>query len=183
MVKEFDGSITDPVKIGDVSYNTLLYADHIVLISESKDGLQNCFNTLSDYCTAKQLEMKTYKYKIFVFNSNVNSFLNAFIYNGINLQTVKQYCYLGITLSYNGNLNTAITLLAEKSRKAYLRIKKSVGLNNPVTFLKNFLILLLSPYFYIAARFRVLMCLISYKSKMQLYQIVQSCHSFSNSTQ
>ena len=96
LVKEFGDSIIDPVKIGDVSLNILLYADDIpvVLISESKDGLQNCLKTLSDYCTAWQLEVNTNKSKILVFNSNGKSFLNEFVYNGINLQTVKQYCYI-----------------------------------------------------------------------------------------
>ena len=40
-------------------------------------------------------------------------------------------------MSYNGNLNTAITSLAEKARKAYFRIKKCVGLNNPSSLLEK----------------------------------------------
>jgi hypothetical protein len=42
---------TNPVVIGDVSLNILLYADDIVLLSESKGGLQNSLDELYRYCS------------------------------------------------------------------------------------------------------------------------------------
>ena len=40
----------DPVKIGDVSINSISWADDLLLISCSKEGLQSCLNKLNDYC-------------------------------------------------------------------------------------------------------------------------------------
>ena len=121
----------DPVVVGDVSLNALLYADDIVLLSDSKEGLQNCLNTLSNYCSFWKLQVNTEKSKVMVFNSNGKFFLNEFYYNGKSLETVNTYCYLGINIRYNGSFNVAITSLMEKARKAYFKIKKTIGLDNP----------------------------------------------------
>jgi hypothetical protein len=40
-------------------------------------------------------------------------------------------------LKCNGNFNVAISLLMEKARKAYFKIKKTIGLNNPCKLLEK----------------------------------------------
>ena len=52
---EFPSSITtdfsDPIFLPDgTKINCLLYADDLVLLSKSKQGLQHCLNTLSTFC-------------------------------------------------------------------------------------------------------------------------------------
>jgi hypothetical protein len=42
-----------------------------------------------------------------------------------------------MVLKFNGNFNLAINTLMEKARKAYFKIKKTIGLNNPCRFLKK----------------------------------------------
>ena len=66
-----------------------------------------------------------------VFNSNGKTYLNQFTYNIVDIETVENYCYLGMVLKFNGNFNMAINTLMEKARKAYFKIKKTIGLNNP----------------------------------------------------
>ena len=39
-----------PVKIGAVPINSISWADELLLISCSKEGLQSCLNKLNDYC-------------------------------------------------------------------------------------------------------------------------------------
>jgi hypothetical protein len=48
LVDDLNKDNTDPVVIGDTSVNILLYADDIVLLSQSKEGLQNSLNLLHD---------------------------------------------------------------------------------------------------------------------------------------
>lgn len=60
----------DPIIVGDNKINILLYADDIILISKSPNGLQNCLNALSLYCNLWKLEVNTAKSNIIVFNSN-----------------------------------------------------------------------------------------------------------------
>ena len=91
--------------------NTLLYADDIVLLSDSKEGLQNCLNALSNYCSSWKLQVNTEKSKVIVFNSIGKSFINELYYNDETLETVSNYCYLGINIRYNGSFNVFITSL------------------------------------------------------------------------
>ena len=43
-------SITDNVILGDIKLNCLLYADDLVLLSISKEGLQKSLDSLNSYC-------------------------------------------------------------------------------------------------------------------------------------
>ena len=45
----FDNSC-QPVTAYDIQINCLLYADDMVLLSESQSGLQMCLNKLNSYC-------------------------------------------------------------------------------------------------------------------------------------
>ena len=50
-----------------------------------------------------------------VFNSNGKTYLNQFTYNNVDLETVANYCYLGMVLKFNGNFNLAsINTLRER---------------------------------------------------------------------
>jgi Ni,Fe-hydrogenase III component G len=42
-----------------------------------------------------------------------------------------EHANLGVMLKCNGNFNVAVSLLMEKARKAYFKIKKTIELNNP----------------------------------------------------
>ena len=137
LTQVLNDNATHPVCIGDTTLNILLYADDIVLISESKSGLQCCLNILSDYCTSWKLHVNTSKSKILIFNSNGKSYQNEFQFLDTPLETVKQYTYLGITMKFNGNFDLAISSLADKARKALFKIKRVIGLNNPCKLLEK----------------------------------------------
>ena len=116
---------THPLIVGDVTVTSLLYADDIILVSESKEGLQNGLNVLSKFCSSWKLEVNTKKSKIMIFNSNGKSFLNHFKLDNEYFETVKSYCYLGVTISYTGNLNQTSKNLMEKGRKAWFKTRKN----------------------------------------------------------
>ena len=61
LVDDLNKDNTDPVVIGDTSVNILLYADDIVLLSQSKEGLQNSLNILHDFCYTWKLKVNTDK--------------------------------------------------------------------------------------------------------------------------
>ena len=56
--------------------NILLYADDLVLMAESKEGLQSQIDTLQDYCQKWKLKINTNKTKTMVFNRG-NKIINA----------------------------------------------------------------------------------------------------------
>ena len=56
----------NPVLIGDTSVNSVSWADDLMLISTSAEGLQACLNRLHTYCYRWGLEINTDKTKIMV---------------------------------------------------------------------------------------------------------------------
>ena len=62
----FDNVISYPVSLGDITFNHLFFADDLVLISESAEGLQNCMDTLSNYCMEWKLHVILEKTKVMV---------------------------------------------------------------------------------------------------------------------
>jgi hypothetical protein len=52
---------THPLIVGDVTVTSLLYADDIMLVSESEEGFQNGLNVLSKFCSSWKLEVNTKK--------------------------------------------------------------------------------------------------------------------------
>ena len=60
LMKSFDES-NDPAKLDNCSVSALIYADDIVLISTSKEGLLKSVNSLSEYCGCWDLTLNTEK--------------------------------------------------------------------------------------------------------------------------
>ena len=137
LVKVFEHNNVDPVKINEISINSLLFADDIVILSNSEKGLQKALNLLAEFCNSWKLQINSTKSKVIVFNSNGKSHKNFFRYENGFLETVTSYCYLGITIKYTGNLKVSGQLLMEKGRKALFKIKKLIGLNNPCCLLEK----------------------------------------------
>lgn len=81
LVKELNNANTEPVVIGDIYLNSLLYADDIILLSNSQEGLQNSLNVLKDFCCSWKLEVNKQNSKIIVFNSNRKTHSKCFKFN------------------------------------------------------------------------------------------------------
>ena len=65
--KIFDESCY-PVELQNEFLNHFLYADDLVLISQSKEGLQNCLNKVHEFSTNKNLTISIKKSKCMIFN-------------------------------------------------------------------------------------------------------------------
>ena len=118
-----------PVKLDVESLNSLLYADDLVLMSETEEGLQNCFNKLSGYCNSWNLEVNTAKTKVIIFNKN-GRLLNqkySFRYRDEEIDIVRNYKYLGIVFKPSGKFDLAKEQLYKKAMKAFFYIKKVIN--------------------------------------------------------
>ncbi len=58
------------LEIHCTSIHCLVYADDLVLLSESPEGLQSSLNILKYFCFSWKLEVNRDKSKVIVFNSN-----------------------------------------------------------------------------------------------------------------
>ena len=63
----FEKEKCDPSAFGDLFVNSLMYADDIVMLSESREGLQNCLSSLQTYCDLWHLKINTEKTKVIIF--------------------------------------------------------------------------------------------------------------------
>ena len=57
IVDDLEKAKTDPVIVGDVQVNSLLYADDIILLSSTQEGLQNSLDVLSNFCSSWKLDV------------------------------------------------------------------------------------------------------------------------------
>ena len=64
------------------------------------------------------------KTKVMIFNKTGNLINRNFFFDGIKLDIVKTYLYLGIQMSLTGSFDGAIKLLCDKANKALARIKR-----------------------------------------------------------
>jgi hypothetical protein len=102
----------------------LLYADDMVLFSDSAEDLQVQLNNFSEYCDTWKLKVNISKTKIVVFTrARLNHF--NFSYKGSNLEIVKDYIYLGINFSSTGSyLNTKKKIVGKATKAMYEILKK-----------------------------------------------------------
>ena len=130
----------------------LLWADDLVLISDSENGLQKQLNGLLSFCANNCMIINELKTKAMVFGAHSGP--PNIHFNGHPIQTVSQYKYLGNILTATSTLKGDIfrnnhSYLCNEARKAAFGLKnklKSLGSIPPRT---SFLFIrdAYSPYF------------------------------------
>jgi hypothetical protein len=121
-----------PVQLHNKQINCLLYADDVVLLSETKDGLQNCITSLKNFCDNIGMEININKSKIMIFNKAGKILPTKFMIGDEELELAKEYKYLGIILTPSGSFTAAKEQLYQKSLKAHFKLCSTVqDLNKP----------------------------------------------------
>ena len=80
----------------------ILYADDTVIMSETKEGLQNALNIFQSYCEIWKLQVNTNKTKVMIFCKRKSRQEFNFTLCGKVLEVVDTYSYLGVIFKYNG---------------------------------------------------------------------------------
>jgi hypothetical protein len=96
---------------------SLSFADDLVIISESKEGLQNSVNKLNMFCDNWQLTLNVKKTKTMVVQQNTIQVSPFIDFKGDVIQNVTEYTLLGCLFKYNGNIRHSLEELAKKARK------------------------------------------------------------------
>jgi len=133
----------DPVKLYHTQINCLLYADDMLILSKTKDGLSKALMILEVYCKKWQLKINPVKTKIIIFNKNKYEDI-SFQIDGQELEKVRTYNYLGIKVSSTGRFTQTMKELTNKAKRAYFAMKSKFSdfKINPKLFLKMFDILI-----------------------------------------
>ena len=88
------------IDIGNEKICILLYADDVVFLSENENDLQKILNTLECWCCNNDINVNLEKSKIVHFRSQSTERTNfSFVFNGLNMEIVSSYTYLGLLLT------------------------------------------------------------------------------------
>ena len=110
-----------PVKIKNLTLNNLLYADDLVLVSETSSGLQNCLDKLQEYCDKWRLTVNIKKTKTIVVEKRQSSTNQiSFTYKNNALNICNSYSYLGTIISHDGQFKFNFDKFCEKSQHGYV---------------------------------------------------------------
>ena len=102
----FDDSC-HPVTLETLSLNCLMFADDILFLSESAEGLQKSLDKLSEYCKKWQLPVNVKKTKATIFQQrNIPYNMSDFYLNGYKLEKVLKYKYLGNLIEASGKFHS-----------------------------------------------------------------------------
>ena len=117
-IKDVFDEQCDPVTITDTKISHFLYADDLVLVSLSPEGLQRSLDKISEYSTIKTLTISIKKSKTMIFNAGGRLIKRQFKINGETLESVKRFCYLGFEVVPSGIVTHAMNTLNDKAKKA-----------------------------------------------------------------
>ena len=123
-----NNAVTNNPVLSGTPISHLAWADDVVLLSLDRDSMDKQILILEKYCHDWGLEINTSKTKYMVLNSRRSSNDNQAgpRINGVELDRVDSYCYLGIKISSNGKFTNAVSSLAGKGLGALLSLRKTV---------------------------------------------------------
>ena len=103
-----------------------LYADDLVLLSNTKEGLQKKLNELNDFADQKDLTISINKSKVMIFNKAGRKIKERFTIADDKLEIVNTFTYLGVEIMTNGSFTVAVKSLAAKAKKAMIPLYKTI---------------------------------------------------------
>ncbi len=118
---------TDPISLQGKLINHFLYADDLVLVSESAKGLQSCLDRLGSYADRKSLSVSIKKSKTMIFNSSGHFIKEHFHINGSALEPVNSFCYLGFEHKPSGSMTHGANTLLDKAKKALRPLQRAIA--------------------------------------------------------
>ena len=123
----FDESCA-PVKVNNIDVNCLLWADDLLLVSETATGLQNSVNKMGVFYDSLDLKVNLKKTQIIIFNKRGLKMDKCFNFSlkGRKLEIVDQYQYLGLKLRPSGSMGVAVQELHDKANRAWFGISNVI---------------------------------------------------------
>ena len=121
-----DTTTSDP-KLHDTHISHFLYADDLVLVATTKEGLQKKLDCLNKFSNDKDLTINKKKSQIIIFNKPGRRYKEVFTLDGTKLEVVQSYTYLGVEMTASGSFSLAIKELNNKARKAMIPLYKAIS--------------------------------------------------------
>ena len=123
----FDQSCRPVTIHGGVKINCLMYADDLVIMSETASGLQACLNKLHEYTNKWGLTLNIKKTKIMIFQSRGKRAMELFTFGNQVVQQADEYKYLGTIITNSGSFKRNETNLKKKGLRASYLVSQNIG--------------------------------------------------------
>ena len=137
----FDESC-DPINIENESLSSLLWADDLLILSRSAQGLQNAINKTHDFYNSIGLQINESKTKVMIFNGQGRKLSNVvghtFYIGTAVIEVVDTYEYLGINLKPSGSMQYAVGELFDKANRAWFSISNVLYCHKRLPVTKSF---------------------------------------------
>ena len=130
-MSDFTSSLSENVGVqlaNNQNINCILWADDIILLSESEDGLNTLLADLKVYSDINQLKVNTDKTKCMIFNKTGRLIRRNFYLGTTRLENVRNYKYLGLIITPSGEIRSALDDLRSRALKAYMALKNKLGI-------------------------------------------------------
>ena len=109
--------------------NCILWADDIILLAESEEGLNQLLGGLKTYTDKNELKVNTDKTKCMIFNKTGRLIRRDFYLGASKLENVRSYKYLGLIITPSGEISSALNDLRSRALKAYMSLKSKLGIS------------------------------------------------------
>ena len=120
MARALEKSAAPGLTLLESEVKCLLFADDLVRLSPTKDGLQQHLDLLHRFCQATTLNLSKTKIMVFQKRSSCQDHKYKFHLDTVALEHTKNYTYLGLNISATGNFHKAVNNLRDKVRRAFL---------------------------------------------------------------
>ena len=116
------------VKLDSIKISSLFWADDIILLSENENSLTTMLNIVESFCKDNKMNINTDKTKCMIFNKTGRLIRNnKFYLNGIELENVRSYKYLGFLFTPSGEIRRGLHDLRDRAFKAFMKLKNQMG--------------------------------------------------------
>ena len=117
------------VELNKHSFNSLMFADDLMLLSSSPLDLQHSINVISQHAEDWQLKLNIKKPKIVIFNKQgpKTTITPQFRYREQIIEITDKQTYLGLTLTSSGRFNCAREELVKKGFKVLAMIRRMLS--------------------------------------------------------
>ena len=123
-----DKGESNPVKIdNDLSLNSLIWADDLLLLSESEHGLNNMLRNLDEYTKSNLIRVNLDKTNCMIFNKSGRLIRRTFMFGSKKVEMTREYKYLGFLMTPSFSIPRALADLRDRSLKAYYALKSKLG--------------------------------------------------------
>ena len=114
-------------KIGNKLINNIIWADDLVIFSETEAELNKMLEVLALYTEEHSLTINIDKTKAMIFNKTGKLLRRNFKYKNEKIETVREYKYLGFLLVPSGSISQGLNDLKSRGNKAFFQIKNKMG--------------------------------------------------------